>query len=264
MTPSNDKHNDLIVDQFTRQAVPFAEMAAHSDDEAMRRLIAAAAIGKDGTLLDVACGPGIVVSAFAPHVKHATGIDITPAMIEQAKHLQQQRMLTNVSWKLGDVSALPFADDSFDAVVSRYAFHHLIDPGKVLHEMARVCRPGGRVVLADVFVTSAAQGEAYDHLEKLRDPSHTRAVPLDELTGMFKRLGLAMETRPEFYRVDVELDTLLTATRTPPEPADEVRKLVSADVGQDKIGMAARREKDKLHISFPVVILAGKKSHSRG
>jgi hypothetical protein len=129
--------------------------------------------------------------------------------------------------------------------------------------MARVCRPGGRVVVVDAFVTSLAQGEAYDRLEKHRDPSHVRALPLDELMGMFKRAGLLVAT-PEFYRLDVELNTLLAATKTPPDSADEVRKLVAADVGHDKIGMGARYENDRLHISFPVVIAAGQKSSPKG
>ena len=64
---------------------------------------------------------------------------------------------------------LPFADRTFDAVVTRFSFHHLEDPKKALDEMVRVCRPGGRVVVCDVYTTTADQAAEYDRLERLRD-----------------------------------------------------------------------------------------------
>jgi len=58
-------HRDRIVDQFTRQAVPFSTAPGILDEDALSLLVAAAGAGRDDTVLDVACGPGLVVSAFA-------------------------------------------------------------------------------------------------------------------------------------------------------------------------------------------------------
>ena len=60
-------------------------------------------------------------------------------MIEQARLLQQEKQMENIEWKIGDVSDLPFDDGVFSIVVTRYSFHHMIEPKKVLQEMKRVC-----------------------------------------------------------------------------------------------------------------------------
>ena len=79
----------------------------------------------DDWVLDVACGPRLLVRAFARVVNHATGIDLTPAVIDQARQLQRQQLLSNVDWALGDVTQLPYRGHEFSIVTSRFAFHHL-------------------------------------------------------------------------------------------------------------------------------------------
>jgi ubiquinone/menaquinone biosynthesis C-methylase UbiE len=82
-----------IMDQFTRMAIPFAELPAHSTDDSIRLVREAAGIGPTDDVLDVACGPGLLACAFAVHARHVTGIDLTPAMIEQAQVLQGSKRL---------------------------------------------------------------------------------------------------------------------------------------------------------------------------
>lgn len=171
-----ETQNRLILDQFTRQAGPFARLPAHSTEESIRLVREAAGIGADDTILDVACGPGLLACAFARSARHVTGIDLTPAMIEQARSLQRAEGLANLSWHLGDVAALPFPAGSFSVAFTRYSFHHLLDPRRVLAEMVRVTEPGGRVVVVDVYTSGPDQAAAYDHVERLRDPSHVRAL----------------------------------------------------------------------------------------
>src|SRR5690349_7542390 len=89
MNDRTEEQRRLILDQFTKQAVPFSEMPAHSNDEANRLLIERAEVGPDDTVLDVACGPGLVACTLAQVARHVTGIDLTPAMIEQAQARQR-------------------------------------------------------------------------------------------------------------------------------------------------------------------------------
>jgi ubiquinone/menaquinone biosynthesis C-methylase UbiE len=134
MTNKANDHQRLILEQFTKQAVPFSQMQNHSPE----LLLAASGVGPADTVLDVACGPGLMACAFAKVARHVTGIDLTPAMIEQAKVMQQADRLTNLTWHIGDVQPLPFADALFSLVFTRYSFHHFLDPRAVLAEMVRV------------------------------------------------------------------------------------------------------------------------------
>ena len=142
-------HEGLILDQFTRQAALFSTAAPITNAGALRMIVEAARPGPDDTVLDVPCGGGIVVCAFAPHVRRATGIDVTPAMLEQAQRLAAEKGLAHVEWRQGDVDSLPFEDGSFTIVATRFSVHHFPDPAAVLRQMARVCAPGGRLVVVE-------------------------------------------------------------------------------------------------------------------
>src|SRR5271166_5356916 len=201
-------HHETILDQFTRQAIPFASAPAIRNTDALNRIVQMAQAGPDDTVLDVACGPGLLVCAFARVVRHATGIDLTPAMLDQARKLQAQQGLDNVSWQEGDVLPLPYPDAQFSIVSTRFAFHHFLDPLAVLKEMRRVVKPGGRIVVAD-SAPAANKAAAFNAMEILRDPSHVRAMPPEELRELFAQAGLA-EPRIEMYRLRGELEDLLS------------------------------------------------------
>jgi len=255
-----DKQKELIIDQFTKQAVPFAQILSRSNEEATKLLMRMARLNKNDTVLDVACGPGLLACALAPHVMKVTGIDLVPAMIEKAQKSQQEKKLTNINWKIGDILPLPFADSAFSAVVCRYAFHHFLRPEVVLKEMIRVAKPKGRVAVIDVFTSSAIQSDAYDQVEKLKDPSHVRTLPLTELQAMVSRSGL-INSKAEFYRIVMKLEDNLKAS-FPKESGDidKIRQAVTEDIGKDRIGMGACRKGKDVYLSYPIVTIVAEKA----
>lgn len=252
-------HNSLIRDQFTRQATPFSTAAPIADAGALAMIVEAAEAGPDDLVLDVACGGGIVVCAFAPHVRHATGIDMTPAMLDRARHLAAEKGVTNVTWRESDVAHLPYPDGAFTIVVTRFAMHHFPDPGAVFREMVRVCAPGGRIVVVDTYVSpDPSKAAEFNRLEKLRDPSHARSLPLAELRELFRSAGLG-EPRESFYELRDEVKNLLA--RSFPNPGDETKiiDLFSASIADDRLGIPVRRDGDKLEYAYPVTILAARR-----
>jgi len=253
-----ERQNELIVEQFSAQAEPFAKFKAHSQEDAMRLVREIVGLGPDDVALDVACGPGLVACDFAEHAAWVTGIDLTPAMIEQARRLQADKGLTNLDWRIGDVSNLPFADSSFSVVFTRYSFHHLVDPARAFGEMVRVCRPEGRVAVVDVHSRNPEQGAAYDHVEKLRDPSHVRALGLDEFADLFNQAGLT-DVATYFHGLDVKLDELLAASSPDEGADDEVRRIFREDAGVDRLGVNARLVDGAIQFTFPIVALVGRK-----
>lgn len=249
-------HGALIRDQFTRQATPFSTAAPIADEAALRMIIEAANPTPSDKVLDVACGGGIVVCAFARHVRHATGIDMTPAMLERARKLAAEKGVANVTWQEGDVEHLPYPDGAFNIVTTRFAMHHFLQPGVVFREMVRVCAPGGRIVVVDSYTSpDPAKATAFNHLEKLRDPSHARCLGLDELKGLFRDAGLG-EPGLSYYELRDEVKNLLA--RSFPNPGDE-RKIIeifSASAGDDRLGIPVRKTGERIEYAYPVAILA--------
>jgi hypothetical protein len=132
----------------------------------------------------------------------------------------------------------------------------------VLAEMARVCVPGGKVVVVDVFTSAPEQAEAFNRMEKLRDPSHVRACSLEELTALFQEADLA-DVKAEFYRHGFELEQVLQGSFPHPGDADRVRQLFVEDLDNDRMGLGVCRQDGKIRFAYPIVILVGR-SRSRG
>jgi SAM-dependent methyltransferase len=250
------RHDLLIRDQFTRQASVFNAAAPIASEDALGKIVAAASPGPDDIVLDVACGGGLVARAFAPLVRHATGIDVTPAMLDQARRAAAEKGLANTSWDQGDVTTLPYADGSFTIVATRFSFHHFLDPLAVLKEMVRVCAPGGRIVVVDSCPSEdKAKADAFNHLELLRDPSHTRALPLTELKSLFAEARLG-EPRVSFTELRDVVSNLLA--RSYPNPGDDVKivEMFRASASDDYLGIPVRLDGETIHYAYPVVIVA--------
>jgi ubiquinone/menaquinone biosynthesis C-methylase UbiE len=251
-------HRDRILDQFTRQAAPFAAAAAIRNEEALNLIVQWAGAGPNDTVLDVACGPGLLACAFARVAKHATGLDMTPAMLEQARKTQQEQSLNNVSWQQGDVYSLSFPEAQFSIVSSRFAFHHLQDPLSALKEMKRACKPGGRIVVADMSPLPE-KAAALNAAELLRDPSHVRALHMAELRGLFEQAGLAVP-HVSSYRMEGELEDLLSRSFPNEGDADRLRTIFTDSITDNALDLNTRLENGKIFYSFPVAVLVAHKS----
>ena len=251
-------HNELIIDQFTKQAIPFTQNAAHTAEYAVKRLVTLCNVSKKDTVLDVACGSGLVSCELAKVAHHITGIDITPAMIEQANLLKQEKNLNNIKYEIGDVSHLPYADASFSLVATRYSFHHLVDPSSVLSEMKRVCMLKGRVVVIDVTPASD-KVDMYDYVEKLRDPSHVKALTFAELQEMIERIGLTIRNT-DFFRIEMDVERLLHASFPNPEDINKIRQLFIEDVQNNILGVNSHYVGTEIHFTFPTSMIIAQKS----
>ncbi len=256
MTKEIQKEHDVnIVTQFTKQAIPFVKIPEHMDS--IQMLIEMSKVTGEDLVLDVACGPGLVACEFAQIAKHVTGIDLTEKMIEQARSRQKELGLSNMSWDIGTAIPLPYESDTFSMVVTRYSFHHFLDPEVVLNEMIRVCKPDGIVLIADATLP-ADKVEAYNRVEKLRDPSHTQALSYETWEKLLENSGLRNLQRGS-YKVPMELEKILEASFPNPGDDDKMRDIFREDIGVDSLGIDARLVDDEIHFSFPISIYAGRK-----
>jgi SAM-dependent methyltransferase len=251
-----DIHRWRIRDQFTRQAVPFANSPTIRNAEMLERIVAASGASSSDEALDVGCGPGLLACAFARRVRRVTGADVTAAMLQQARAEQRRLGLTNVRWVQADAACLPHRDGQFPIVISRLTFHHLIEPLAVLRDMVRVCRPGGRVVVVDVS-PAADKAAAFDRMEKLRDPSHVRALPLDEMTGLFASVGLG-ELTVDRWLMEGELESFLARSFPLPGDDEKVRQLFRESLEDDTLGVSPRLQDGGIVYAFPMALVQGR------
>jgi hypothetical protein len=113
--------------------------------------------------------------------------------------------------------------------------------------MVRVCRAGGVVAVEDLYASeNPARAACNNRVERLRDTSHTSALPLSELAAMMGRAGLEIES---VYsdRIKTDVESWLTSTQPSPETIAEVRRLIDDDLRNDLSGMRPFRQNGELY-----------------
>lgn len=144
--------------QRTRRAREFfAEVAPHWDSlraaqhgEELRHLALLELLPRDLVVLDVGTGTGFMLLGVAPRVDRFIGVDASEAMLAKARENLAAAGFPKADLRVGTMEALPVEDASVDVVLSNMALHHATNPKAALREMARVLRPGGRLVLTDL------------------------------------------------------------------------------------------------------------------
>ncbi|PKB17742.1 class I SAM-dependent methyltransferase [Flavobacterium sp. 5] len=249
----NKTHNENVIEQFSKQASNYTSIVAHRD--ALEELITISFATKEDNVLDIACGSGIVSCEFAKHVNHVTGIDITQEMINEAKKLQAKFQLKNIDWEIGEVTSLPYPDNNFSIVVSRFGLHHFLNPQLVLTEMIRVCKPDGIVMVVDVALPDN-KIDAYNMMEKNRDSSHVKALSVKEFEMLFEKSNLK-GIKQSSYTLKIELEEQLKASF--PENSEALREMILEDIGIDNLGVNATKIDGKVFLHYPICIFSGMK-----
>lgn len=253
--PATTEHNARVLDQFSRQAEGYAALVNRSGAPQGDPLLECTRPHELDRVLDVGCGSGQLAVALAPLVAHVTGVDLTPAMLDQARALQAKAGVANVEWKQADSLRLPVEDGSFSLVISRSMFHHAADPLGTLAEMRRACAPGGRIAVLDLTPDSD-KAVAFDALELLRDPSHARALPAEELRALGSKLGLE-EITVRAHAAQLPYEAVLATSRPPPGVLERVREFLARDAarGTDVFGMSARLENGEVWATYPMTLV---------
>jgi ubiquinone/menaquinone biosynthesis C-methylase UbiE len=246
----------LVQKQFRRQAEAYSTMQVVTDPRILQNMVELADIAQTGRALDVACGPGFVAMAFAPSCRAVIGIDATDLLIARARVEATRRGLENIAFVLGNVERMPFATEEFDAAACRFAFHHFAHPYELLAEMARVLRPGGRMVIVDQTTSEdPAKSDYHNRIERLCDPSHVRAIPVSEWERMINEAGLEVTYRGG-RDTSYDLESWMAHGGPSPERRARIIEMMEASLAADRSGLKVRRQDGQIWFSHTGVTYA--------
>lgn len=171
-----------VISHFTRRAPTYDRSSAWCTDDALLEMIVrAACVDRASQVLDVACGTGLVARRFAGRVARVVGLDLTTEMAAQARDAVDTLVTARAE-------AMPFPAASFDAVVCRQGIQFMALPDAV-HEMVRVTRPGGRIVLVNLCAYGPEDRAEYFEILRLRNPARRHFFLPQDLHDLLSTVG---------------------------------------------------------------------------
>jgi ubiquinone/menaquinone biosynthesis C-methylase UbiE len=210
--------------QFGASVAGYVKSDVHARGSDLPILAELAGLTGAERVLDVATAVGHTALALAPRAREVVGVDLTPAMLEEARRQAAARGIANVAFQEADAERLPFPDASFDVVSCRIAAHHFPDVGAFCRESARVLLPGGRLLVVDNVAPEDDELDAFiNEVDKRRDPSHCREYRLSEWTAFFAAAGLTFTVAREFV-TPIDREDWLERMNVPPPVAEELRQ----------------------------------------
>ena len=214
-------------EQFGRTADAYVTSPQHARGPDLARLLEIAAPRGDETYLDVATGTGHTLRTFAPHVRRAIGLDLTPAMLAAAAR-EVAGAGTRADLVEAEVTAMPLRDRSVDLATCRIAPHHFPDVPGAFAEVARVLHPGALFLFVDNYAPDDPRHDGFiNDLERLRDPSHVREHTLGGWVELLRAAGFDVDV-VERWETEIDVEDWLARGGTAPDSAAEVRRRLAA------------------------------------
>jgi ubiquinone/menaquinone biosynthesis C-methylase UbiE len=218
---------DSIQSQFNQAAANYSTSPIHAAGTDLTEMLKAAELNGQEQVLDAGSGTGHTALFFAPHVAQIIAFDLSEKMLGQGRKLAEDRGITNIEFRRGDVEHLPFADASFDLITTRLSAHHWPNLLTALREFRRVMRPNGRLLVSDIVSWDDYVLDTHlQTVELLRDPSHVRDHSLSQWLELLAQAGFESEVTYS-WEVFIEYASWIKRINTPEQHAVMIRTLLA-------------------------------------
>jgi ubiquinone/menaquinone biosynthesis C-methylase UbiE len=219
-------HANKVGEQFGTVAEAYLASTVHSQAADLEAITSRLHDQPGARLLDLGCGAGHVSFAAARHVGTVVAYDLSTEMLSIVANEAGRRELSNVATQQGRVENLPFGDDSFDWVCTRYSAHHWTDIRRALREARRVLKPGGSLIVIDTCApVSPILDTHLQTIELLRDGSHVRNYTPTEWHSMLEEAGFVMGTHAN-WKLPLDFKAWIGRMNTPPVYVEALRSLL--------------------------------------
>lgn len=261
----------LAETQFGPNAAKYRHSAVHAKGSSLKLLVELARPKPEDVVLDIATGAGHTAAAFAPHVAKVIASDITEEMLAEAQGLAADKGLSNVETRRADAEHLPFKDQIFDIVTCRIAPHHFRRPEKFVAEVHRVLKAGGTFGLVDNITPDEETAPGFDgdalrragvelnEIEKLRDPSHERALSRADWEDLVGRAGFGVE-HVEELRKKMGFLAWCANMSVAPELEQKLRQRIDAASPALKAFLKPRGVGAALKVDFAEMVLVARRA----
>ncbi len=223
--PVSQSHEELTTGQFGARAQAYVESAVHASGADLDALAGLAAAAGPAHALDLGAGGGHVAYLLARHAGKVTAADLSPDMLRTVAAQAREKALNNIETAVAAAENLPFANETFDFLASRFSAHHWRDLSAGLREARRVLRVGAPAIFIDIVSPGPALFDTHlQTVELLRDPSHVRDHALDEWYCALTNAGFSVHAC-RTWRLRMDFAVWTERMRTPAPLAQAIRIL---------------------------------------
>lgn len=210
-----NRHHEHVDNQFGEQASAYLISTVHAAGKDLIKLSERLCESGEARVLDIGCGAGHASFVAAQHVRDVVAYDLSEKMLSIVEKTAKERGYHRLTTRQGYAERLPFTDDEFDIVVSRYSAHHWHDLGSALREVRRVLKPGGSAIFMDVNSPGNPVLDIWlQTIEALRDTSHVKNYSPGEWLTFFTESGLTI-SEIKHDKLVLEFGSWIARMRTP-------------------------------------------------
>ena len=236
-----EAHERVVEAQFGPRAKAYVESAVHSQGADLDAIGAIAQKLRPGLALDLGAGGGHVAYVLAAHARRVVATDLSSEMLAAVTEAARAKGLGNIETAEAPAERLPFEDETFDLVASRFSAHHWRDFERGLREARRTLKGGGRAVFVDAYAPGQALFDTHlQAIELLRDHSHCAQLHLRAMARCARALPLRVESC-RTSRLRMDFPVWIARMRTPEDQMKAIRALQIAASAETKAHFGIER-----------------------
>lgn len=220
-------HEQTVQSQFDPRAGAYLTSAVHAAGPDLERakVLVSQAVPAAAQAIDIGCGGGHLSFALASRVARIVALDPSAGMLAAVSKTAAERGLSQIETRQGNAESLPFADDAFALVCTRYSAHHWTRLGLAVREIGRVLAPGGHALVIDTLGDDDPLVDTFmQSIELLRDASHVRNRSRAEWRSLLRAVGL-LEIECADWPTRLEFASWVERMRTPADRVAVIRSL---------------------------------------